>query len=74
VGLTLPRRGAVTVIHQKEKGNDFATGSATGYHVAFYVSSSVTHVRLLGGNQSNSVKYSNFSLSGYDVKAYRWPS
>jgi uncharacterized protein (TIGR02594 family) len=73
VEITLPKTGAVTVIQQKAKGNDFATGSATGYHVAFYVSSTVTHVRLLGGNQSNSVKYSNFSLGAYDVKGYRWP-
>lgn len=73
-GLNLPRKGAVTVIQQKKKGHDLATGSATGYHVAFYESSTTTHVRLLGGNQSNSVKYSNFPLSSYVVKAYRWPA
>jgi uncharacterized protein (TIGR02594 family) len=62
-GLNSPKKGAVTVIQQKKKGNDAATGSATGHHVALYVSSTVTHVRLLGGNQSHLVKYSNFSLS-----------
>ena len=73
-GLTAPQKGAVTVIRQKKAGKDSATGSATGNHVAFYVSSTATHVRLLGGNQSDSVKYSNFSLSAYEVKGYRWPS
>jgi uncharacterized protein (TIGR02594 family) len=73
-GLNSPKKGAVTVIRQKKKGQDAATGSATGNHVAFYVSSTATYVRLLGGNQSDSVKYSNFSLSAYDVKGYRWPS
>ena len=58
------------MIQQKKKGSDLATGSATGYHIAFYVSSTATHVRLLGGNQSDSVKYGNFSLSAYDVKGY----
>ena len=71
--LNFPKKGAVTVIQQRKKGTDVATGSATGFHVAFYVSSSATHIRLLGGNQSDSVKYSNFPLTGYDVKGYRWP-
>jgi uncharacterized protein (TIGR02594 family) len=69
-----PRPGAVTVICKKSAGADAATGSFSGYHVAFYVSSTPTHVRLLGGNQSDSVKYSNFALAAYEVKAYRWPS
>jgi Putative peptidoglycan binding domain len=53
--------------------SDKATGSSTGFHVGFYVSSTSKHLRLLGGNQGDSVKYSNFSLAGYDVKAYRLP-
>jgi uncharacterized protein (TIGR02594 family) len=72
--LGTPREGAITVIRRKTSGPDVATGSATGFHVAFYVSGSPEHVRLLGGNQSNRVKYSNFSLSSYDVKGCRWPS
>lgn len=71
--LTSPREGAVTVLKRKTAGTDSATGSSSGFHVAFYVSSSATHVRLLGGNQSDQVKYSNFALSAYDIKACRWP-
>jgi len=62
------------VIRLKKKGQDAATGSATGNHIAFYLSATATHGCLLGGNQSDSVKYSNFSLSAYDVKGYRWPA
>jgi uncharacterized protein (TIGR02594 family) len=68
-----PRSGAVTVIKKKVGGADKATGSSSGFHVAFFVSATETHLRLLGGNQSDSVKYSNFQLSKYDVKGCRWP-
>lgn len=71
--LDTPRLGAVTVIKKKTGGADKATGSSSGFHVGFYVSATDTHLRLLGGNQSDSVKYSNFQLSKYDVKGYRWP-
>jgi uncharacterized protein (TIGR02594 family) len=71
--LTTPREGAITVLKKKVAGADSATGSNSGFHVAFYVSESSTHVRLLGGNQSDQVKYSNFALSAYDIKAMRWP-
>ena len=71
--LSTSRRGAITVIKKKGAVQDAATGSATGFHVAFCVDSSSTHVRLLGGNQSDQVKYSSFSLAAYDVKGYRWP-
>ena len=70
--LTLPRVGAVTVIKRRNANQDQATGSSTGFHVAFYVSSTSTHIRLLGGNQGDRVKYSNFSLSSYAVRGYRW--
>ena len=72
-GLETPRLGAVTLIKKKTGGADKATGSSSGFHVGFYVSATDTHLRLLGGNQSDSVKYSNFQLSKYDVKGYRWP-
>ncbi len=72
--LTTPVEGAVAVIKKKTVGSDSATGSTSGFHVAFFVSSNATHVRLLGGNQSDQVKYSNFASSAYDVKAYRWPN
>jgi uncharacterized protein (TIGR02594 family) len=66
------REGAVVVIKKKSSGSDKATGSSSGFHVAFFVSKTETHIRLLGGNQSDQVRYSNFSLSAYDVKGYRW--
>jgi len=69
-----PREGAVTVLRRKEgAGHDRATGSSSGWHVAFFVSGDDTHVRLLGGNQSNQVKYSTYALDRYDVRGYRWP-
>jgi uncharacterized protein (TIGR02594 family) len=67
------REGAVVVIKKKSSGSDHTTGSSSGFHVAFFVSKTQTHIRLLGGNQSDQVKYSNFSLSAYEVKGYRWP-
>jgi len=72
--MTSPSLGAVTVIKRKGASSDQATGSSTGFHVAFYISSTASHIRLLGGNQGDSVKYSNFSLAAYDVKGYRWPT
>lgn len=40
-------------------------------HVAFYVSETATHIRVLGGNQSNQVKESNYAKSR--LLGYRWP-
>ena len=71
--LDTPRAGAITVIKKKVAGADKATGSSSGFHVAFFVSETNTQLRLLGGNQSDSVKYSNFLVSKYDIKGYRWP-
>jgi uncharacterized protein (TIGR02594 family) len=69
-----PRLGAITVIKKKTRGADKATGSSSGFHVAFFVSATESHIRMLGGNQSDSVKYSNFALSKYDIKSHRWPT
>lgn len=41
-------------------------------HVAFYVSETATHIKVLGGNQSNQVKQSNYAKSR--LIGYRWPS
>jgi uncharacterized protein (TIGR02594 family) len=73
MALDQPRAGAVTVIKRQGKTSDVATGSSTGFHVAFYVSSNATQLRLLGGNQSDQVKYSSFSLKAYEIRGYRWP-
>jgi hypothetical protein len=40
--------------------------------VAFYVSETATHIKVLGGNQSNQVKESNYPKSR--LIGYRWPS
>lgn len=74
VATTTPALGTIVVIKRKTPGLTQATGSATGYHVAFFVSQTSTHIRLLGGNQSDQVRYSNFSLAGYEVQGYRNPN
>jgi uncharacterized protein (TIGR02594 family) len=66
-----PLPGDVVVIKKKTPGVARATGSFSGYHVGFYISATPTHVRLLGGNQSDSARYSNFPLSTYEVQGYR---
>jgi uncharacterized protein (TIGR02594 family) len=71
--LSTPRYGAITIIQSKSAAGNKATGSASGYHVAFFVSATENRIRLFGGNQSDSVKFSNFKLSSYDVVGYRWP-
>lgn len=72
-GLVEPKYGAIIVIKKKGANNDAATGSSSGFHVAFFVEKTSTHIKLLGGNQGNKVKYSSFSLQNYDIKACRWP-
>lgn len=71
--LDTPFPGCVCVIRQKQSGHDQATGSASGYHVAFWLGEENGRVKLLGGNQSDQVKVSTFGLGAYDVCGYRWP-
>jgi len=73
VEIKTPRRGSVAVIQRKGVKRDKATGSRTGFHVAFLENLKGSYVRLLGGNQGDRVKYSNFYLKSYEVKGYRWP-
>ncbi|MFV0623282.1 TIGR02594 family protein [Sphingomonas sp. ac-8] len=68
------RYGCIVQIRTARSGHDRATGSSSGNHVAFFVSKTATHITLLGGNQSNQVKESNFRLSSYDIRAMRWPT
>lgn len=68
-----PARGDIAIIRRKSSGYTRATGSSTGYHVGFYISSTPTHIKIFGGNQSNQVKESNFPLKSYDVMGYRRP-
>lgn len=68
-----PTSGVVTVIKKKKVGYSQATGSSSGYHVGFFISLSESHIRLLGGNQTDEVKYSYLPLSEHEVKGYRLP-
>lgn len=73
VALAEPKEGAICVIRQKKFGDDAVTGSATGYHVGFFLGIEDGRLRMLGGNQSDSVKISTFGLSSYTIEGYRWP-
>ncbi len=68
---TTPTAGAIVVIKKKTTGFSSATGSSSGFHVGFYISSTATTIQILGGNQEDKVKKSNFMLSSYEVKGYR---
>lgn len=74
VALEEPKEGCVTVIRQKTAGQNKETGSASGYHVAFFAGIADNRIKLLGGNQSDSVKLSTFGLGSYQVVGYRWPA
>jgi uncharacterized protein (TIGR02594 family) len=73
VPVTNPTPGVIVVIKKKTAGFSQATGSPTGFHVGFFVSLSPSYIRILGGNQSNQVRYSNFPLTSYEIKGYRKP-
>lgn len=64
-------KGCIIVIKKKTAGFTNETGSTTGFHVGFFISQSPSHIKILGGNQSDSVKYSSFKLSAYDIKGCR---
>jgi len=69
-----PVEGCVCIIRQKQKGADKATGSTSGYHVAFWVKEENNRVFLLGGNQADQVKVSSFGLGSYEICGYRIPA
>lgn len=71
--VSVPTKGDIVVIKRINKGSDSKTGSSTGYHVGFFVTANKVVISLLGGNQGNSVKKSNFMLRSYEVVAYRRP-
>lgn len=68
-----PKEGAICVIKSKAAGSDHATGSASGYHVGFYLKEEEGRLSLLGGNQADSVKVSSFGLGAYEIVGIRWP-
>jgi len=65
------KHGSVAVIYNAGSAN--SSLSRSGNHVAFLLDETSTHLVLLGGNQSDSVKISNFAKKSWRVKAYRWP-
>lgn len=67
--------GAITVISRRIKRIDMdpSTGSHSGNHVALFAGQSDSYIRLLGGNQRNRVRYSNYPLRIYNVVAMRYP-
>jgi len=73
IELLEPREGCITVIRSKHHGPDATTGSSRGFHVAFYVANSPHSIRLLGGNQRDRVKLSNYPIRLYELHGYRWP-
>jgi len=72
--LAEPRHGAIAIIRSKSVAGNAATGSSTGYHVGFLVEQTDKALRILGGNQSDSVKVSSFSLEKYTLEGFRWPA
>ncbi|MHB0955538.1 MAG: NlpC/P60 family protein [Pirellulaceae bacterium] len=62
--------GAVCVIYNASAAN--SSLSRSGNHVGFLVEETSANYVLLGGNQSDSVKISNFSKGKWQLKAMRW--
>jgi uncharacterized protein (TIGR02594 family) len=62
--LKKPKPGCIVV---------FSRGNPRGWqgHVGFYVGETATHIKVLGGNQSNKVSIALYSKSR--VLGYRWP-
>ena len=74
VALAEPRFGCIVQLHHGSKGgHDARTGSSSGNHVSFFVSKDATHIRLLGGNQHDSVRETSYPIASYHVAAMRWP-
>lgn len=80
--VTAPEPGDIVIVRTaaaekaEEQDKQDRRKSRDGYHVGFYVSGDNSHVRILGGNQSDQVKESNYPLTGKDayvVKGYRRP-
>ncbi|NQU23391.1 MAG: TIGR02594 family protein [Candidatus Nealsonbacteria bacterium] len=66
------RYGAVVLIRTTPTKSIRGT-TTSGNHVGFLVEETPGSIKLLGGNQGDSVKYSTFSKGKWKVIAYRWP-
>jgi uncharacterized protein (TIGR02594 family) len=71
--IEVPEYGCICVIRKVIKVADPATGSSSGYHVAFWLRDDGKRVWLLGGNQGDTVKEMSFGLAGYEICGYRIP-
>lgn len=69
---TTAKAGAITIIRNAAAAN--SSLSRSGNHVGFLVKETATHYVLLGGNQSNQVKISNFPRKSWALLGYRWPA
>lgn len=65
-----PRRGCITVFRRRCQNDP--PGEKNCGHVAFFIAETSTHVRVLGGNQGNSVSYAEYPKD--DVLGYRLPA
>ncbi|UPU35262.1 TIGR02594 family protein [Geomonas paludis] len=66
-----PVPGAITVIcSSKATDRSFST---SGAHVGFLIQETATHFKLLGGNQSNTVKEWSFPKKTWTLLGLRWP-
>jgi len=57
------RPGAIAVV-----------GTRSTCHVGFLIEETATHYKLLGGNQGNQVKVSQYPKGEWFLKGYRWPA
>jgi uncharacterized protein (TIGR02594 family) len=69
--LDTPLPGAITVVYKTPRTSADRKTTASGYHVAFYVSGTNASLTLFGGNQRNQVNEKSFA--GWEVRGYRWP-
>jgi lysozyme len=63
--LAQPREGCIVVFSRP-------SGGPKAGHVGFWVGETGSHIKVLGGNQSNQVKESNYAKSR--LIGYRWPT
>jgi uncharacterized protein (TIGR02594 family) len=68
--LAAPRLGAITVVHRRPT-KSIAGTTASGNHVAFYLTGPSLAPTLFGGNQGDRVCAKRFHR--WTVKGYRWP-
>ncbi|WP_404813677.1 NlpC/P60 family protein [Geomonas agri] len=61
--MTCPKPGAITVVRKNTGQN----------HVSFYIDETRDYYKLLGGNQGDQVRISNYYKSHWVAQGHRWP-